>query len=288
MLGPRSLLCVSLCVLALWLSGCRSCCPKGSDPSDLMETEANGLAYFVDADPGPGTRHVAKLQIDGGWEFTEVFSMLDGVVAAHVFAAPGSPTTEELAACENLVYTLPNPPAHWSSPWVEGRWDASTVRYRVLVRLVFRSEGELLHHDRTIDAAPLAVSTVTKAVPQPMPSVAPGNNTAASACTGTFNNAQNLALYDLDIIYDAAVDRIEVYAKPAGDPTPLPDAAYLVHVEEDPPARGWHPTSLAGSYDGSNDYAMLIRVYFASGTPAYADLRGTYTGIVDGAPILLQ
>lgn len=287
--GVRSLFYVSLCVCALWLSACRStCCPKGAVPSKLMVTEANGTAYFVDADPDAPTRYVAKLQVDGGWTFTEHFSKLEEVVAVHVFAAPGSPEAKELATCANLVYTLPRPPARWSSPWIEGRWDSTTVRYRVLVRTVFQSEGELLYADRTIDGMPIVASKVTKGVPEAVQGVSPGDNEATAGCTGTFDGAQNLALYDLDVIYDAEVDRIEVYAKPADDQTSLPNPAFLVHIEQDPPLRGWHPTGLAGPYNGSSAYAMLIQVHFVSGTPPYVDRRGKFEGITPGTPVLLE
>ena len=171
----------------------------------------------------------------------------------------------------------------WSSPRIEGAWDGSIARYWLLVRMVYRwkETGQLRYADRLLqNPAAIDPSNGIPIVPDPSPSYGNNQDIPILVASGSFDGVQGIALYNVDLSYNAEVDTIRVYAKPSTDTTVLPNAAFLIATEESPPAppRGWHPASIAGPYDGSNQYAMCIEVQYVGLTDPVL-LRGSFSGI---------
>ena len=302
MCSVRTLLLACLLVACAFLASC-CCCPEEQDPGQGagcpagavagtdLEVQARARAYFLDDDGGSAVRQVAELRVDGTWKPLVHVSKVE-LVAVHVFAAPGSTSAADLARCERLVYGVPAPGMRWSSPRIEGGWDGSTAAYRVLVRTVYRwkENGELRYVDRVLQNT--SAITPSKGIPIVPAQGDPGDDqdTPTLYASGTFDGLQGVALYNIDLSYNDTVDWIRVYARPASDTTALPNAAFLIHTEDDPPAppRGWHPTAISGPYNGSDQYVLCVEVQYASGG-APDVLRGTFSGIGgSGNPVLLE
>jgi hypothetical protein len=291
-----------------------SCCSCPTTPPDLevacgaigtaggpLQPKAKGIAYFVDESVPAQARKIAKLRIGVSFDYGEPMTSLKSVSKVHIFGAPGEPSASELAHCANLIYTVPSPtlpPAYGMTPWVEGHWDGSSTKYRLLVRFLYEKTSgagvEPFYADRLLELqSPFAATKAIQMSVETGTTSPTDDNTASLQCSATFNGAQHLSLFNLDLTYNPQPDRVDVYAwsSTLGTTLPTPNSAYLVYSEPNPPAGGWHPTQLSGSYDGTSDkYFMTVKTVFPSGTPGVATTRGYFDGILaqQGVPIDIE
>ena len=116
-----------------------------------------------------------------------------------------------------------------------------------------------------------------------------GSTNSTATASGLFNVPNHICKYDLSVTYNRKLTTIEVYAAPASVPAasfPGTGDTYLVKREGFDPlgttATGhgtWYGDDLPGTYDGSTEYQMLIRVTYNDSQFGLDELTVHFTNI---------
>ncbi len=196
----------------------------------------------------------------------------------------------------DVLASIAWPKSKWESGWIDSDWNGS-ASYWVTVRHYYEVDdaGSIEHYfqDQRGEFAAITPSTSRHWASPP---IVPGEAITSAAASGSFFSGLNSALYDVRIEYSQATNyyaqQIAIYAAALPLP-PLPPGVTwprprdLVYSETAPadtsPSVLWERNGIVGSYNGSNDYTIWLRVYYSDDgdpmTPEYSTTNGNFNSI---------